>query len=206
MVHASGVLTIGAIGPPLLFCGPQMEETDTLADRIGIMCNGTLQAVGTPHHLKQMYGDGFKLTLHLTAGTDFLVVAGRPLIQQQQQLLGEPVELDDSSTTPSSVTRRLLRFIRDEVYPSAVLSSVSSRRVQFILPYAPAAVTSSSSASTGRSLPAVLSVFDRLDAAKARLLSVYRIQEWGLAHASLEEVFVNIVKQAEERAAMQSDD
>ena len=110
--------------------------------------------------------------------------------------MNEPVELDER-TTPVSVTRHLLHFIQDEIYPSAVLSSVSSRQVQFILPYTPGA--GSVGASASRSLPAVLSVFDRLDGAKGRLLSEYRIQEWGLSNASLEEVFVNIVKQAEDR-------
>ena len=204
-----------ASGRCVVLTSHSMEETDTLADRIGIMCNGQLQALGTPHELKQKYGDGFKLTLHLSAETDFLVLSSRPLPQQQQQLLTESVELDET-TTPTSVTRRLLHFIQDEIYPSAVLSFVSSRRVQFILPHTPtstAAVatatatttTTTASSSASRSLPAVLSVFDRLDAAKVRLLSSYRIQEWGLAHASLEEVFVNIVKQAEVRAAADDD-
>ena len=129
-----------------------------------------------------MYGVGFKLTLHISAETDLLVLPGRPLPQQQQQLLSEPVEWDNK-TTPASVTRRLLHFIDNDVYPSAILSSVNSRRVQFILPYAPSAAVSVSassfSGSAMRSLPAVLSVFDRLDAAKTRLLSEYRIQEWG---------------------------
>ena len=180
------------------------EETDTLADRIGIMCNGELQAIGTPNHLKQMYGDGFKLTLHLTADTDFLIVAGRPLTVQQQQLLSEPVE-EDERTAPKSVTRRLpgtsyrTRFIR----PRSCRPSVRGECSLFcrIRPPPP------------RRRPRPLApcllccpVFDRLDAAKGRLLSVYRVVEWGpWPHASLEEVFVNIVKQAEERVAVADD-
>ncbi|RUP47509.1 hypothetical protein BC936DRAFT_145658 [Jimgerdemannia flammicorona] len=38
-----------------------MEEADALCDRIGIIVNGRLQALGTPQRLKNVYGAGYKL-------------------------------------------------------------------------------------------------------------------------------------------------
>jgi ABC-type multidrug transport system ATPase subunit len=172
-----------------------MEEADTLCNRIGIVYNGQLQAIGSQSHLKSKFGDGFKLTLNLSLETDFVVPnPSLPLQPQQYQLMQEPIEMDQQ-TTPPSVTRRVLHFIQDSIYPSAILSSYNSRRMQFILPH-PAG---HSSAFATTYLPAVLSVFDRMEEFKGRLLTNYRIQEWGLAHASLEEVFINCVRQAEQK-------
>jgi len=38
-------------------------EADFLADRIGIMVQGSLQCIGSGTHLKRAYGKGYKLTL-----------------------------------------------------------------------------------------------------------------------------------------------
>ena len=179
-----------------------MEEADTLCTRIGIVCNGRLQAVGSQAHLKSKFGDGFKLTLNLSQETDFVVPnPALPLQPQQYTLMQEPIDMDRQST-PASVTRRLLHFIEESIYPSAILSSYNARRLQFILPH-PAG---HSTAFATTYLPAVLSVFDRMEEFKGRLLKEYRIQEWGLAHASLEEVFINCVRQAEQKASLNSED
>jgi ABC-type multidrug transport system ATPase subunit len=50
-----------------------MDEVDTLCTRIGIVCGGRLEAVGTQQRLKLKYGDGYKLTLNFTQDTDFKV-------------------------------------------------------------------------------------------------------------------------------------
>ncbi|EYC28617.1 hypothetical protein Y032_0007g3319 [Ancylostoma ceylanicum] len=42
-----------------------MDEADILSDRIAIMSEGTLKAVGTPMSLKSEYGDGYKLSMLL---------------------------------------------------------------------------------------------------------------------------------------------
>ena len=39
-----------------------MDEADVLGDRIGIMCKGTLQCIGSPLFLKNRFGVGYKLT------------------------------------------------------------------------------------------------------------------------------------------------
>jgi ABC-type multidrug transport system ATPase subunit len=38
-------------------------EADYLADRIGIMVQGSLRCIGSGTHLKRTYGKGYKLTL-----------------------------------------------------------------------------------------------------------------------------------------------
>ena len=179
-----------AFGRCIIITTHSMAEADTLCSRIGIVCNGQLQAIGSQAHLKTKFGDGFKLTLNLTADTDFVVDPTMSLVHQQQMLLGEPVERD-GGTVPSGVTRRVLRFIQDSIYPGAILSSVSVKKVEFILPHYGGAGAAS--------LPAVLAVFDRMEEWKGRLVRDFRIQEWGLSQASLEQVFINIVRQAEAR-------
>jgi len=39
-----------------------MDEADVLGDRIGIMCKGKLQCIGSPLFLKNRFGVGYKLT------------------------------------------------------------------------------------------------------------------------------------------------
>lgn len=39
-----------------------MDEADVLGDRIGIMCKGTLQCIGSSLFLKNRFGVGYKLT------------------------------------------------------------------------------------------------------------------------------------------------
>ena len=46
-----------------------MEEADVLSDEIGIMTSGQLRAIGTPNHLKELYGGGFKINVMLVTVT-----------------------------------------------------------------------------------------------------------------------------------------
>jgi len=40
-----------------------MDEADVLGDRIGIMCKGTLQCIGSSLFLKNRFGVGYKITM-----------------------------------------------------------------------------------------------------------------------------------------------
>jgi ABC-type multidrug transport system ATPase subunit len=42
-----------------------MEEADVLGDRVGIMAKGMLRCIGSPTHLKNKFGSGYKLTISL---------------------------------------------------------------------------------------------------------------------------------------------
>ncbi|XP_063681494.1 ATP-binding cassette sub-family A member 2-like isoform X2 [Bolinopsis microptera] len=51
------------VGTSILLTSHSMGECEVLCDRIGIMCKGRLQCVGTPHYLKQKYGSGYTATI-----------------------------------------------------------------------------------------------------------------------------------------------
>jgi ABC-type multidrug transport system ATPase subunit len=40
-----------------------MEEAEALCDRIAVMVNGKVQAIGTPQRLKNTYGAGYKISV-----------------------------------------------------------------------------------------------------------------------------------------------
>ena len=49
------------VGKAVVLTTHLMEEADVLSDEIGIMMNGEVKAVGTPHVLKEKYSSGMKL-------------------------------------------------------------------------------------------------------------------------------------------------
>jgi len=59
-----------AAGRALLVSTHNMEEADTLATRIGIMAFGNLRCIGTQLHLKNKFGQGYRLQLSLADDTD----------------------------------------------------------------------------------------------------------------------------------------
>ena len=62
-------------GMTVLYTTHYMEEADRLCDRIGIMDNGRLVRLGTPHELKSEIGD----PEHVTLESVFLELTGRSL-------------------------------------------------------------------------------------------------------------------------------
>jgi ABC-type multidrug transport system ATPase subunit len=200
-----------------------MDEADVLCNRIAIICSGRLQCIGTQQTLKQKFGDGFKLTLHMHSPTDFNLDEALTLLTTRRQdrreaeateaVIGEekegkgeetsvtsphpplPASLpQDGSMSTASVTGCVLEWVLSEVYPSAVLLSAVGRKVQFGLSCADE--PGQGGDPRARQLRAVLSVFERMEQANERLLRVYRIREWSVSQASLEEVFINVVRQA----------
>lgn len=57
------VLTTHSMFEPIILTSNNRPEADFLADRIGIMVQGSLRCIGSGTHLKQTYGKGYKLTL-----------------------------------------------------------------------------------------------------------------------------------------------
>lgn len=41
-----------------------LEEADALCDRLCILVNGEMKCLGSSHHLKQRYGQGYLMELH----------------------------------------------------------------------------------------------------------------------------------------------
>ncbi|KAI9591443.1 hypothetical protein BDF19DRAFT_455026 [Syncephalis fuscata] len=66
-----------------------MEEADALCDRIAVMVNGKVQAIGTPQRLKNVYGAGYKILVKTTHPQ------GAATIQHElyTQLGAKPVQL-----------------------------------------------------------------------------------------------------------------
>uniref|UniRef100_A0A383W084 ABC transporter domain-containing protein n=1 Tax=Tetradesmus obliquus TaxID=3088 RepID=A0A383W084_TETOB len=52
-------------GRAIVLTTHSMEEADILGDRIGIMARGRLQALGSSIRLKQRFGSGYQLTVHI---------------------------------------------------------------------------------------------------------------------------------------------
>ncbi|RKP23674.1 P-loop containing nucleoside triphosphate hydrolase protein, partial [Syncephalis pseudoplumigaleata] len=74
-----------------------MEEADALCDRIAVMVNGRVQAIGTPQRLKNVYGAGYKILVKTEHPAGALAVQ-QQLAQQLHartvQLLGCHLEMD----------------------------------------------------------------------------------------------------------------
>ena len=50
-------------GKTIILTTHYLEEADELADRIGVMLNGNLHAVGTPNYIKKEFGVGYHLII-----------------------------------------------------------------------------------------------------------------------------------------------
>ena len=94
-----------------------MEEADALCTRIGIMGFGSLRCLGTQVHLKNKFGDGFKLTLNCESeGQDVSallaeVCEGARLVHAlgRQQTFVLPVQNVDVAHLFNTLERQKLR-------------------------------------------------------------------------------------------------
>lgn len=57
-------------GRVVLLTTHSMEEADVLGDRIAVMSHGQVQAIGSSIHLKQRFGEGFRLTMLMSDSDD----------------------------------------------------------------------------------------------------------------------------------------
>jgi ABC-type multidrug transport system ATPase subunit len=129
-----------------------MDEADVLCDRIAILADGRLRAVGTQQRLKHRFGSGYKLVLHLAAPA------------------GEPAALEAAAARANA-------YVTAQLAPGAALLSRVGSTLSYVLP---------------RVGTDVAGIFGALDAAKGR----HGISEFGISQASLEEVFVKVVRAA----------
>jgi ABC-type multidrug transport system ATPase subunit len=121
-----------------------MEDAEVLSDKIGIMALGHLRCLGSPLHLKNKHGKGFRLSVSFAEGERASV------IEYVQSLAPDARELGLS--TRGSMTFEL-----------------------------------ETQGSIGE-------LFERLAAEHKQ----HGIVDWGMSQTSLEDVFLNIVKMAEE--------
>ncbi|KAI8919374.1 hypothetical protein DFJ77DRAFT_508257 [Powellomyces hirtus] len=55
------------IGKTIILTSHSMEETEVLAQRVGIMSQGTLRCVGTPARLKSLYANSFRISFSVSS-------------------------------------------------------------------------------------------------------------------------------------------
>jgi ABC-type multidrug transport system ATPase subunit len=61
---------IVAEGRAVVLTSHSMDECEALCARLGIMVNGEFQAMGSPQHIKDKFGDGYTLTIKVRGSTD----------------------------------------------------------------------------------------------------------------------------------------
>ncbi|KAF9185453.1 ATP-binding cassette sub- A member 5 [Haplosporangium sp. Z 11] len=93
-----------------------MEEADALCDRIGIITNGHIQALGTSQRLRNTYGAGYKVIVKTHHNVDAVTVAMEQTVGsgrvQLVQALGMSLEYELSRVEGERTTDMLARLFR----------------------------------------------------------------------------------------------
>ena len=151
-----------------------MEEADALCDRVGIMTGGSLRCLGTPLHLKNTFGDGFKVTCSVGEHDPEIAIPARRravMVAQLRKLGIESTTVDtmmtDAQLSGVCAVDELMRSICHDAQPVGVFAHQST----YILPCADVAQ--------------VLSCLE--DAKHAGVIA-----EWGISQASMEDVFIKV--------------
>lgn len=144
-----------------------MEEADILCSRIGIMAKGVLRCVGSPLHLKKRYGRGFKLAVSFTKRS---------------------VNSDSLDTNGNEVITRVdaMKKIED-LLPADKWRKVDQGVVQGSVIYE----FDEDKQGEGSTKQGTISrLLEQMEQMKTEL----GVGDWGISQSSLEEVFVNIIK------------
>lgn len=96
-----------------------MDEADILGDRIAIISQGKLKALGSSLFLKSHFGQGY--TLHLVKNDEFTVEAEVP-------------ENKSKKNRPMSHESVIEKFVQD-IIPDAVMTDNVGSEIAFLLPY-----------------------------------------------------------------------
>lgn len=145
-----------------------MDEAEALCSRIGIIVDGQLRCLGTPLHLKRKYADAYRLTINVnTAAT---TAAGT------SASAGRRAVTSANAGMAAGDLARAEAFIHDSVAPRAEPVRSFGRSRRFDLPPD----------------TQVSEVFDAMRGGSARA----GISEWSISAASLEQVFVQVVRRA----------
>lgn len=161
-----------------------MEEAEALCDRIAIQVQGQLRCIGSPAHIKRMYGAGYQLELFIeppslqgsfrrgdTAGSNRLQRASSASFK-------EHAEMADS-------TNPILRFVREKVTPGAETLESHAARYLFQLPPVDKG---------GVSLGHIFSTVQEH-------MEVMSIVDFSITQPSLEQVFLRFAKEQQVESA-----
>ncbi|KAG0015592.1 hypothetical protein BGZ80_009768 [Entomortierella chlamydospora] len=93
-----------------------MEEADALCDRIGIITNGHIQALGTSQRLKNTYGAGYKVIVKTRDGANAVTLALEKTVGIRRvtlvQALGASLEYEISRVEGERTTEMLAKLFR----------------------------------------------------------------------------------------------
>jgi hypothetical protein len=162
-----------------------MEEADILSSRIGIMAKGVLRCVGTPLHLKRKYGHGFKLTVSFKKEADIADYIASNKVKGTSSL---------ATDSKSAVMSRpeALQFI-ESLLPKDQWRKLEQGGVTGSAIYEfDDAQQNSGAQGTG----VISRLLEDMEMSKDRL----GVEDYGISQTSLEEVFLNIVKDEDANA------
>ncbi len=66
-----------------------MEEADILSDRLAVICDGKLKCVGTPLYLKNVYGEGYRISLVCDPGSEERILQLMSRVSPGSRLIDE---------------------------------------------------------------------------------------------------------------------
>ena len=95
-------------GRAIVLCTHFMDEADLLGDRIGIMANGKMAAVGSSLFLKHTFGRGYQLTVrprYNTSNKDHTITADTTTKKEKKEKIPSPVETAVTTLIPSSALK-----------------------------------------------------------------------------------------------------
>lgn len=175
-----------------------MVEAETLSDRVGIMAHGKLFALGTTLHLKNKYGSGYRLNITLPQPE-----SNSEVVQFRETILDEIMQhmhktLNMNLTTSSSLVRsNNIRIVNQDA--GAITIGIPSE--DKYMPYFLELIRELEERAGTSALSSMQEV-EAFDDSPLRL-----IREWGIAHTSLEDVFITVSRVAKfDLAAEREDD
>ncbi|KAI9092841.1 hypothetical protein DFS34DRAFT_596408 [Phlyctochytrium arcticum] len=182
-----------------------MEEAEVLCQRIGIVSQGTLRCIGTPHHLKSLYANSFRIVFSVNEEKDLPKakafvegILGPAAVLSESYATQAAYEVPKGGSPPASSYNSEVEEEEEEEENTSTLATTTGGPVPTPTPIlkskslAPPSTTHSrspSATSADGSPTRIGAVFDQMEAGKTEA----GIVEWGLGETTLEEVFVQII-------------
>ncbi|KAF9180597.1 ATP-binding cassette sub- A member 1 [Haplosporangium sp. Z 767] len=161
-------------GRSILLTTHSMEEADALGDKVAIMVAGHLKAIGNTTRLKNKFGNGYRIEIALgnyisTTQDPSSISTQRHQQQQQHDKVPSQMQLEQELT---DATRAII--------PESILLDQSGGVMVFGVPM--------------QGIERMADLTAMLEKSQAQ----GRIKHWGIAQTSLEEVFLSLVRSAED--------
>ena len=159
-----------------------MSEAEALASRIGILANSQLRALGTPHHLKKRFGNGYRMDAIMAIG-DSSEKGVEVEINRVIVYLSEVTRVE--KTGIRLISKPYLSLFSDTRGGNTVGSSSSSGGISKLY-------KASFSLHIESKAVDMAVLFEGMNERHAEL----NILEWAISGASMEDVFLHIVDAA----------